>query len=139
MSDDYYPYPWQIWYSQWQIRWLLDPEAWDSISDGHWPFSTTDDTIIYNNTSHHADFEMISLIKAEMDDRIASVGRDGDMCVCRYYKQYTEDKIAKIFGIPYKKVGRRIKRAMRYMAGKARKRTNYSEWIQNGWRETPRL
>jgi hypothetical protein len=131
------PYPWEIIYTQWQFKWLLSPSVWNGLKDGHWAFSLQDDAMKQAGISHHAAFEVISLIKAEIDMRLDSVGpKDGDLCVARYYNEYSDEKIARMFGIPVEKVNRRIKRAMIYMAGK-QKRVTYSQWIANGWSETP--
>jgi hypothetical protein len=138
MSEEYYPYPWQINYSHWQIKWLLEPGHWNFIKENQWPFSIQDDVMNRSGTSHHAAFEMIILIKAEIDMRLESVGRDGYLCRARYYDEYSDEQIARAFNIPSRDVNRRIKRAMRYIAGK-RKIVTYSDWIRNGWRETPNL
>lgn len=138
MSDDYYP--WEIVYSQRQFRWLLSPMVWNMIKIRQWPFSIQDDVLSRAGVSHHAAFEMISMIKIEMEERLESVSKnkDGDMCVARYYNEDEDERIARKFGVPYGRVGRRIYRAMRYMAG-WRKRCSYGEWINNGWSETPRV
>jgi hypothetical protein len=132
------PYPWEIHFMRWQMEWLLRPENWNFIKENQWPFSIRDDVISRSGMSHHAAFEMISLIKAEMEMRLESVGRDGYLCLDRYYDEYTDMQIARAFNIPIRDISRRIKRAMRYMAGK-RKIITYSDWIGNGWRETPNL
>jgi len=137
MSEDYYPYPWQINYTQWQFRWLLEPGHWNFIKEGQWPFSIQDDVMSRAGMNHHAAFEMISLIKAEVEMRLGSTGKDGDMCFARYHDEYTDEKIARIFNVPVQRVGRRIKRAMRYMRGK-QKNCSYSEFIANGWQESPK-
>ena len=137
MTDDYYPYPWQINYSQWQIRWLLFPLHWNLIKENQWPFSIQDDAMKQAGMSHHAVFEKISLIKAEIEMRLDLTGKDGDMCMARYYNEYENEKIARIFDVPMTRINRRIKRAMRYMRGK-RKNCSYSEWIANGWGENKR-
>lgn len=138
MSEDYYPYPWQINYSQRQIRWLLKDGHWSLIKVGQWPFSIQDDVMSRAGVSHHAAFEMISLVKVELEMRLESVSKnkDGDMCVARYNNEYEDERIARMLNVPYERVRKRIKRAMRYMSGR-RKRCSYSEWINNGWRETP--
>ncbi len=138
MTDDYYPYPWQINYSQWQIRWLLKPGHWNFIKVGQWPFSIQDDVMSRAGVSHHAAFEMISLVKVELEMRLESVGKDGYLCLARYYNEYEDERIARMFNVPYERVRKRIKRAMVYISGK-RKRITYSEWISNGWHETPRF
>ena len=131
------PYPWEIIYAQWQIRWLLSPEAWNALKNGHWVFSLQDDAMKQSGVSHHAAFEMISLIKIEMEERLESVGKDGGLCMARYYNEYSDSKISIMFNVPLPRVSKRIKRAMRYMAGK-RKAVSYSDWIANGWKEIPR-
>ena len=135
MSEDYYPYPWQINYSQWQIRWLLEPGHWNFIKENQWPFSIQDDAISRSGMSHHAAFELISLVKAEIEMRLDSVGKDGDLCVARYYNEDGDERIARKLSVPIQRVNKRIKRAMRYMRGK-RKNCSYSEWIANGWQES---
>jgi len=135
MTDDYYPYPWQIIYAQHQIRWLLSPMVWNMIKVGQWPFSIQDDVMSRAGVSHHAAFEMISLVKVELEMRLESVGKDGDLCMSRYYNEYEDERIARMFNVPYDRVRKRIYRAMRYMAGKGRKKTRYSKWISNGWKE----
>ena len=132
------PYPWEINFYQWQIKWLLKPGQWNFIKERQWPFSIQDDAMNRAGVSHHAAFEIISLVKAEMEARIESVEpKDGDLCMARYYNEYSDEKIARMFNIPFPKVSRRITRAMEYMAGR-RKRVTYSQWIANGWCETPR-
>ena len=132
------PYPWEIRYFQWQMRWLLKPGHWNLIKENQWPFSIQDDAMKSAGVSHHAAFEMISLVKAEIEARLESVGpKDGDMCMARYYNEYEDERIARMFNIPYWKVAYRIKRAMIYMAGR-RKRVSYDRWIANGWNEIPK-
>jgi len=132
-DKDYYPYPWQINYSQWQIRWLLEPGHWNFIKENQWPFSIQDDAMKSAGVSHHAAFEMISLIKAEIEQRIDSTDKDGDMCFARFYNEFGDEKIARQFNIPIPRVSRRIKRAMRYMRGN-RKNCTYDDFIANGWK-----
>jgi len=136
-DDEYYPYPWQINYYQWQMRWLLEPDNWNLIKQRQWPFSIQDDILIRAGVSHHAAFEMISMIKADMEMRLESTEKDGHMCVARYYNEYEDEQIARIFYVPLHRVNKRIKRAMRYMAGHL-KNCSYSEWITNGWKENPK-
>jgi len=131
------PYPWEIHYTQWEIRWLLKPENWNLIKQRQWPFCIQDDVLIRAGVSHHAAFEMISMVKADMEMRLESTGKDGDMCVARYYNEYEDEQIARKFNVPFPRVSKRIKRAMRYMRGH-RKSCSYSEWIANGWQETPK-
>lgn len=135
MSEDYYP--WQIAFSQRQIKWLLASGNWDAIRDGRWPFSISDNILCSANVSQHAYFELISLIKIELEMRLQSVGRDGEMCLRRFHDEYSYERIAEIENIPIFRIPRRIKRAMRYMRGKERKEISYNEWIKNGWSERP--
>lgn len=135
MTDDYYP--WEIRFAQHQIRWLLSPMVWNLIKINQWSFSIKEDVRIQAGVSHHAAFEMISLIKVELEMRLESVGKDGDLCMSRYYNEYEDERIARMFNVPYDRVRKRIKRAMTYMAGK-RKKITYSQWISNGWHETSR-
>lgn len=137
-GDEYYPYPWQVVYSQRQIRWLLKPEAWNVIKAGQWPFSIKDDALIRAGISHHAAFELISLVKAELEMRLESVDKDGYLCLARYYNEWSDEQIARAYNVPVQRVSQRIRRAMRYMAGRERKSISYDEWIKNGWSETPR-
>ena len=137
-EDEYYPYPWQVNYFQHQIKWLLEPLHWNLIKIRQWPFSIQDDAMRSAGVSHHAAFEMISLVKAEMEERLESIGKDGDLCWARYYDEHEDERIAKMFNVPFHRVNKRIRRAMEYMAGR-RKIVTYSEWIANGWHETPRL
>ena len=130
------PYPWEIHYTQWQFKWLLKPENWNLIKQRQWPFCIQDDVLIRAGVSHHAAFEMVSMIKADMEMRLESTEKDGHMCIARYYNEYEDEQIARIFYVPVYKVNRRIRRAMIYMVGKQKKIT-YSEWIANGWNETP--
>jgi len=136
MSDnDYYPYPWQIYYSRWQIEWLF--RNWDIIQDEKWPFSIQDDAMRCAGVSHHAAFEKISLIKAEVEARLDCVGKDGDMCLLRFHNGVTAHRIASLFDLHPDRVNTRIKRAMRYMTGK-REIITYNQWIANGWNSKPR-
>jgi len=137
-DDEYYPYPWQINYYQWQIRWLLKPETWNFVKIRQWPFSIQDDALSRAGVSHHAAFELISLVKVEIEMRLESAGKDGDLCWARYYDEFNDEKIARKFNVPFHRVNKRIRRAMEYMAGK-QKMVTYSQWIANGWHETPRL
>ena len=102
MSDkEYYPYPWQINYSQWQIRWLLSPLNWNLIKINQWPFCITDDALNRAGVSHHATFEMVSMIKVEVEERLNSVGpKDGYLCRGRYYDEDTDEQIARAFNVP---------------------------------------
>jgi len=128
------PYPWQIIFSQRQIRWLLAPGNWDAIRQGHWPFSISDYVVRSKNIRRQAYFEPISLVKIEMESRLESVSKDGEMCLRRYHDEYNDERIAKYYGVPIMRVNGRIKRAMRYIAGRDRKNISYEEWIKNGWR-----
>ena len=111
--------------------------VWNLIKINQWPFSIQDDVMSRAGVSHHAAFEMISLVKVELEMRLESVGKDGFLCMARYYNEYEDERIARMFGIPYERVSRRIKRAMRYMSGRGRKQITYDEWIKNGWKEKP--
>ena len=131
------PYPWEIIYTRWQFEWLLKPLNWSLIKIGQWPFAIQDDAMKQAGVSHHAAFENISLIKAEIEMRLESTGKDGNMCRARYFNEDSDSKISVSYNVPLSNVGKRIKRAMRYMSGK-RKSISYSEWIANGWRENRR-
>lgn len=135
-GEDLY-YPWEIHYTQRQIRWLLEPLNWNLIKQRQWPFSIQDDAMSRAGVSHHAVFEKISMVKADMEMRLDSTDKDGEMCVARYYNDYSDEKIARMFYVPLHRVNKRIRRAMRYMRGH-RKSCSYSEWIANGWQETPK-
>jgi DNA-directed RNA polymerase specialized sigma subunit len=135
MRDEEY-YPWQIIWSQAQIRWLLNPLARNAIKLGQWPFSIQSDALAHSNVSHHASFELISLIKAELEARLNIIGRDKYLILARYYDEYTDEEISRAFNIEVNAVNRRIKRALRYIAG-ARKQIAYDDWIKNGWKEFP--
>jgi hypothetical protein len=132
------PYPWEINYCRWQFEWLLSPDVWNLIQANQWPFAIRDDEISTKTGVHHAPFEMISLIKAEVESRLESTGKDGDMCFSRFHNEWACERIARNFNLSYYDVQRRIKRAMIYMIGK-RKRISYSQWIANGWHETRRV
>jgi len=128
------PYPWEIHFSQWQTRWMLKPGHWNIIKEGKWPFSIKEDVMSRAGVSHHAAFEMISMVKVELEMRLESVGKDGFLCLARYYDEYEDERIARMFNVPYERVRKRIKRAMRYISGR-RKSVAYSQWISNGWKE----
>ena len=131
------PYPWEIRYAQWQIKWILEPGNWTLIKINQWPFSIQDDAMKQAGVSHHAAFVMISEINIEIDERLESVKKDGSLCWTRYYDGFDNERIAKMFDVPYWRVGKRIYRAMRYICGK-RKNCSYSKWIANGWKEDPK-
>lgn len=133
MSEEEY-YPWDIVYRQAQITWLLSPVTWTAVRLRQWPFSIRDDIMTRANTNHHAAFELISLIKAELEARLDSIGRDKYILLARFYNEYSEAEIAHAFNLDVDSVGRRISRGMRYISGR-RKRANYGLWIRNGWRE----
>ena len=130
------PYPWEINYCRWQFEWLLSPEVWNLIKEHKWPFSLQED-IKGRGGVARAPFEMIALIKAEIDERLEAIGKDGDMCFCRYNNGWTDAKIARDFNLSIQDTSRHIKRGMIYMVGK-RKRISYRDWISNGWSEIPR-
>ena len=131
------PYPWEIRYYRSQIKWLLSRYVRDIIREGQWPFSIKDEALNTAGVSHHAAFEQISIINVEIDNRIKSVGRDGDLCLGKYYHDCSNHYLARVFNISVQDVERRIKRAMTYMAGRL-KSVSYDQWIANGWHETPR-
>jgi hypothetical protein len=134
-EEDYYP--WEINYSQKQIRWLLGPIPWTAIKFGQWPFCIRDDIAARTNTSHHAPFELISLIKAELEVRLDSIGRDKYILLARFNGEWSDRDIAYAFNIDINRIGRRTARAMRYISGR-RKRASYDNWIKNGWKERER-
>jgi len=83
------------------------------------------------------------LIKVEMEARLDSVNtkyKDGEICLRWFHDEYSYERIAKIFDLfsyrlpGWKIAENRIKRALRYMAGRDRKFCSYSDWIANGWK-----
>ena len=137
-GGEYLYEPWDIHYTKDQIRWILKHLNWELIKANQWPFHITDEAMRQAGLSHHATFEKISLIVAEMEDRLKSTGpKDGDMCFARYHDEWEDEKIARVFDVPFERVRVRIKRAMTYMAGH-RKSCDYDRWIANGWSEIPR-
>ena len=129
MIEDWYS-PWDIQFYRAQLIWLFYylPE----IKAGRWPPGPEE--IKSGQMSFHAPFEMRVLITVEVEERVKMAGPDGYMCQDYFTDNIFDGHIlANKYNCPVSEVRMRIFRALRYMAGKARKRISYADWIKLGY------
>lgn len=128
-------------YQPWEIRFRILQVAGlliylELITIGQWPFDLRDSSHVQR--SHHAYFETVSEVVAELESRLKATDRDGAMCVLYYTKEVPEATIAQVSQCDIRDVGRRISLAMKYMSGWQRKRVSYEEFVKHrrykGWK-----
>lgn len=119
--------PGQITFTKEQVEFLLI--YYELISQGNWPgdpFKIQAETL-----SPHAYFEAIVCVWMDFIPRFQATGRDGEMAVDFYAYQKDEGRLAQIYNCQYDLVGKRIRRAIRYISGKDRKDISYREFCQH--------
>ena len=127
MTEDWYS-PQEIKFYRAQLIWLFYylPE----IKEGHWPPGGAEE-VSGGQPSFHAPFEICICITSEVEERVKMAGSDGYMCQDYFTNNIFDDRIlANKYNCPVSEVRMRIFRALRYMAGKDRKRISYDEWRQ---------
>ena len=127
MTEDWYS-PGEIQFYKHQLIWLF---YWLSeIKEGRWPPGGAEE-ISGGQPSFHAPFEICILITSEVEERVKMTGQDGYMCQEYFTDNAFNDRIlAQKYNCPIGEVRKRIFRALRYMAGRDRKRIPYEQWRQ---------
>ena len=127
MTEDWYS-PQEIKFYRAQLIWLFYylPE----IKEGHWPPGGAEE-ISGGQPSFHAPFEICICITSEVEERVKMTGQDGYMCQDYFTNNIFDDRIlAQKYNCSVSEVRMRIFRALRYMAGRDRKRIPYEQWRQ---------
>ena len=127
MTEDWYS-PGEIQFYKHQLIWLF---YWLSeIKEGRWPPGGAEE-ISGGQPSFHAPFEICICITSEVEERVKMTGQDGYMCQDYFTNNIFDDRIlAQKYNCPIGEVRGRIFRALRYMAGRDRKRISYDQWRQ---------
>lgn len=133
MEDEVWYAPYMIRFTQFQITWLL--HYLDLLKEGRWPPGEPDDIITRRGVQGRSYFEIPVTIAAEVEVRLERTGDDGFILKDRYYKEEDNRILSKKYHLPPEEIEMRIRRALRYMRGDARKQISYQDWIRNGWKE----
>ena len=138
MTEHKWYSPSSIFFTKPQCRWLIG--HLNLLRLGHWP-PEHKETGYYGKgkgkVGCSAPFERPAQLAAELDLRIENCGPDGILLEF-IYSSDSEDRlwltyhIANALRLEPRTVKRRVKQALRFVAGQKRKRCSYQEWKQRG-------
>lgn len=120
-------------FNQCQIIWILS--VLDLLKAGNWPPGDPNDIYTQHCLQSGGYFESAILVAAEVEIRLEKTGDDGFIVRDRYCHEEDDWTLSKKYHIHIEDIRMRIRRALRYMAGDARKRISYGAWVKNGWKE----
>ena len=125
--------PYEIRFNQCQICWVLS--ALDLLKQGTWPPGDPNDIYTQHCIQSGGYFEAAILVVAEVEIRLERVGDDGFIVKDRFHKEEQTWTLSRKYHLPEEEIKLRIRRALRYISGDARKQISYDEWVRNGWKE----
>lgn len=120
-------------FNQCQIIWILS--VLDLLKVGNWPPGDPNDIYTQHCLQSGGYFESAILVAAEVEIRLDRTGDDGFIVRDKYCHDEDEWTLSRKYHLPQAEIETRIRRALRYMSGDARKQISYQDWIRNGWKE----
>ena len=125
--------PYEIRFTQWQIIWILT--VLYLLKAGNWPPGDPNDIYIQHCLQSGGYFESAVLVAAEVEVRLDRTGDDGFIVRDKYCHNEDDRTLSRKYHLSEAEIEMRIRRVLRYVAGDARKRISYEEWVRNGWKE----
>lgn len=112
--------PAEIFFSREQCLWLV------SVALNGWPPDPHESGYVGEDKtpSHHAPYEAVCCIAAELEKRLETTGEAGEALIDEsqsFYEHY--DRV-----IDYPLLSRPAKRALNYISGNRRRKQTYAEW-----------
>ncbi|MBA7587206.1 hypothetical protein ES708_29224 [subsurface metagenome] len=130
MTEQYYSKG-RIVYTRAQIHWLL--KLLPDIRQGYWPQESsgyTDMPITKKRGRPDGYFVDAVLIATELETRLERCGLDGLILEAILGWDKTEEAMANYLRCPVWSIKRRMKNALSYVSGKARKTESYKQFLQ---------
>lgn len=115
-------------------------EHWGDIELAMWPPPPYEE-VPSSYVSRHAYFEMPTIIKLEIEERLKRCGRDGQMLKDRYALGKSDTDMELTYRSKYlrylEEIEQRIGHVLGYISGKKRKRSSYRDWREHRRVEEP--
>ena len=124
-------------YSREHIRWVLP--YWGDLKAYRWPQCPLEDVPSDHQPSTGSLFERVVAVKVELDRRMGTTERDGQMLLDRYYRGKSDRDMRLTYApLPLDEVDRSVDRVLGYISGRSKARS-YAEWRMHKPRNSPEV